>query len=205
MLAVGATGVRHYGPDGEARQDEVEVFMHSLVPPPRMYVFGTTDFAAATVAIGKLLGYKVTVCDARSRFLTAARFHGADELVARWPDEFLAESPVDERTVLVVLTHDPKFDLPLLLTALRTPARYIGAMGSRRTCDERTQRLLEEGARWEDIRRIRAPIGLDIGARTPAEVAVAIAGELIALQYGRPAGFLNFRAGAVHLPPQAVA
>jgi xanthine dehydrogenase accessory factor len=205
MLAVGATGVRHYGPDGEARQDEVEVFVRSLVRPPRMYVFGATDFASATVSIGKLLGCRVTVCDARSRFLTATRFPEADELIARWPDEFLAEAPVDERTAIVVLTHDPKFDVPLLLAALRTPAGYIGAMGSRRTCDDRTRRLLEEGVDPVEIGRVRAPIGLDIGARTPAEVAVAIAGELIALRYGRPAGFLNFRAGAVHLPPQVVA
>jgi xanthine dehydrogenase accessory factor len=116
----------------------------------------------------------------------------------RWPDEFLAEAPVDGRTVICVLTHDPKFDVPLLLAALRTPASYIGAMGSRRTDEERTRKLREQGVSAAELARIRGPIGLDIGARTPEEVAVAIAGEIIALRYGYPGGFLGARSGAVH-------
>ena len=205
MLDAGVTSIRHYGRNGEARRDEVEVFVHSLVPPPRMYVFGVTDFAASAVSIGKLMGYRVTVCDARSRFLTRARFPDADELVRSWPDEFLTRAPVDARTAVLVLTHDPKFDMPLLVAALETPAGYIGAMGSRLTCDERTQRLLEAGVTAAEVARVRAPIGLDIGARTPAEVAVAIAGELIAVRYGRPAGFLNARRGRVHDAGRALA
>ena len=189
MLTGGATGVRSYGLDGDARQAEVEIFIQSLVAPARMYVFGSTDFAAAAASMGKQLGYRVTACDARSRFLTPSSFPVADELVHGWPDEFLGEAPVDRRTAIVVLTHDPKFDFPRLLTA----------MGSRRTCEDRARRLAESGIGADALARIRSPIGLDIGARTPAELAVAIAAELIALRYGRPGGFLSDRSGAVHL------
>lgn len=198
MLAAGLTGIRTYGPRGEARGTAVEVFVQSFAPPPAMYVFGATDFARATAAIGKFLGYRVTVCDARSTFLTRIRFPEADELVVRWPDEFLAEAPVDQRTAICILTHDPKFDVPLLEAALATDAGYIGAMGSRRTDEERTRELRARGTGAAQLARIRGPIGLDIGARTPQEVAVAIAGEIISTRSGATGGFLRERSGAVH-------
>ena len=184
MLAQGLTGVRRYGRDGERRLDELAVFVHSFAPPPRMLVFGAIDFAAAVARIGKFLGYHVTVCDARPVFATARRFPEADEVVVKWPHRFLAETEVDERTVVCVLTHDPKFDVPLLEVALKTPASYIGAMGSRRTHDDRLARLREAGVTEEELARLHSPIGLDLGARTPEETAVSIAAELIRLRWG---------------------
>ena len=198
MLMHGSTGTRHFGEQGEQREDVLEVFIQSFAPRPRMYVFGAIDFSRATVQIGKLLGYHVTVCDARATFATRKRFPEADEIVVRWPHEFLAEAPVDERTALCVLTHDPKFDVPLLMAAVRTPAAYVGAMGSRRTHRNRMRRLREEGVGADELQRIRGPIGLDIGARTPEEVAVAIAAEIIALRYGKRALALSNRSGPVH-------
>jgi xanthine dehydrogenase accessory factor len=198
MLAQGASGTRHYGRRGEERGDEVEVFIQSFAPPPRMYVFGAIDFSRSTVRVGKLLGYHVTVVDARETFATAKRFPEADEVVVAWPHEFLAAAPVDERTVLCILTHDPKFDVPVLVAAVRTRAAYIGAMGSRRTHTDRMRRLRQEGVGERDLERIRGPIGLDIGARTPEEVAVAIAAEIIALRYGMEAPSLSQRSGPVH-------
>ena len=162
-------------------EDGERVFVASFAPPPRMYVFGAVDHAGAVARIGRFLGYRVTVCDARARFATAERFPDADELVVDWPDRFLAAAPVDERTAIVVLTHDHKFDVPLLTVALRTPAAYIGAMGSRRTTDERADRLRAEGVTEEQLARLHAPIGLPIGARTPEEVAVAVAAELVSV------------------------
>jgi len=156
-----------------------EVFVCSYAPRPNMYVFGAIDHAAAIAELGRFLGYRVTVCDARARFITPERFPDVDELVVEWPDAFLERVPVDERTAICVLTHDHKFDIPLLKVALRTPAGYIGAMGSRRTTEERAERLRAEGVTDEELARVRAPIGLRIGARTPQEVAVAIAGELV--------------------------
>ena len=198
MLAQGASGTRHYGRRGEERGDEVEVFIQSFAPPPRMYVFGAIDFSRATVRVGKLLGYHVTVVDARETFATAKRFPEADEVVVAWPHEFLASAPVDKRTVLCILTHDPKFDVPVLVAAVRTPAAYIGAMGSRRTHTDRMRRLRQEGVGERELERIRGPIGLDIGARTPEEVAVAIAAEVIALRYGKEAPSLSQGSGPVH-------
>lgn len=198
MLAAGLTGERSYGVAGEARRQEVPVFVQSFAPSARMYVFGATDFARAAAQIGKFLGYRVTVCDARSTFVTRARFPEADELVVRWPDELLAEAPVDQRTAICILTHDPKFDVPLLEAALATEAGYIGAMGSRRTDGERVRKLRDRGVSTDQLARIRGPIGLDIGARTPQEVAVAIAAEIVALRYRFPGGFLRERPGTIH-------
>src|SRR3954471_19127929 len=184
MLAQGQTGVRHYGPMGERRQDEVAVFVESFNPPPRMLVFGAIDFAAAVARIGKYLGYRVTVCDARPVFATEKRFPDADEVVCEWPHRFPADTEVDERTVIAVLTHVHTFDVPLLEVALRTPASYIGAMGSRRTHDDRIARLRESGLGDDELARLRSPIGLDLGARTPEETAVSIAAEIIGLRWG---------------------
>jgi xanthine dehydrogenase accessory factor len=171
LLAAGESALADTG--GET------VFVHALAPRPAMYVFGAIDHAAALARVGKLLGYRVTVCDARAAFVTPARFPEADELVVDWPDRFLRQAPVDERTAICVLTHDEKFDVPALIAALETPAAYIGAMGSRVTTAEREERLRAEGVGDAGIARIHAPIGLAIGARAPEEVAVAIGAQIV--------------------------
>jgi xanthine dehydrogenase accessory factor len=147
-------------------------------------VFGAIDFAAAVTRIGKFLGYHVTVCDARPVFATRARFPEADEIVVDWPHRYLERVAVDARTVICVLTHEPKFDVPLLKKALSTDAAYIGAMGSRHTHVDRLERLRHDGVSNVALARLRSPIGLDIGARTPEETAVAIAAEVVACQWG---------------------
>jgi xanthine dehydrogenase accessory factor len=198
MLAQGVTGTRHYGARGERRLDDVAVFVQAFTPPPRMLVFGAIDFAAAVARIGVFLGYHVTVCDARPVFATRKRFPDAHEVVCEWPHRYLASTPVDERTVICVLTHDPKFDVPVLEVALRGPAAYIGAMGSRRTHDDRLRRLREAGVADDELARLASPIGLDIGARTPEETAVSIAAEIIALRWGGTGRRLGEAAGRIH-------
>jgi xanthine dehydrogenase accessory factor len=198
MLEGGKTGTVHYGPRGQRRMEDVAVFVQSFAPPPKMYVFGAIDFASAVARIGKYLGYRVIVCDARAVFATRERFPSADEVVVAWPDEFLKTAEVDRRSVICVLTHDPKFDVPVLKESLNTPAGYIGAMGSRRTHDNRTARLKEEGVTDEQLARVSSPIGLDIGARTPEETAVAIAAEIIAFRTGHSGGRLAERSGPIH-------
>jgi xanthine dehydrogenase accessory factor len=198
MLAQGLTGMRRYGAHGERRGDELSVFVNSFAPPPRMLVFGAIDFAAAVARTGKFLGYHVTVCDARKVFATASRFPDADEVIVDWPHRFLAATEVDARTVICVLTHDPKFDVPLLEVALRTQAGYIGAMGSRRTHEDRLTRLREVGLTDEELARLRSPIGLDLGARTPEETAVSIAAELIQLRWGGSGRPLTATDGRIH-------
>jgi xanthine dehydrogenase accessory factor len=198
MLAQGLTGIRRYGEHGERRGDELSVFVNSFAPPPRMLVFGAIDFAAAVARVGKFLGYHVTVCDARQVFATKSRFPDADEVIVEWPHRFLAGTSVDGRTVICVLTHDPKFDVPLLEVALRTPAGYIGAMGSRRTHEDRLERLREVGLTDGELARLRSPIGLDLGARTPEETAVSIAAELIQLRWGGSGQPLTATDGRIH-------
>jgi xanthine dehydrogenase accessory factor len=172
LLGAGESAIVE-GEDGEL------VFVCSFARRPSLYIFGISAHASALASLGRFLGYRVTVCDARSSFLTTERFPDADELVADWPDRFLERAPVDEQTAICVLTHDLKFDLPALAQALRTPARYIGAIGSERTSAEREARLRAEGIGDPELARIRAPIGLRIGARSPNEVAVAIGAQLI--------------------------
>ncbi|MFF2525819.1 XdhC family protein [Streptomyces liangshanensis] len=184
LLAQGRTGVVRVGRHGEQRQDQLAVFVQAFARPPRMLVFGAIDFASAVARMGKFLGYHVTVCDARPVFATRERFPEVDELVVQWPHRYLDEHTVDEETVICVLTHDPKFDVPLLARALRTPARYIGAMGSHRTHEDRLLRLREVGVEEGALARLASPIGLDLGARTPEETAVAIMAEIIALRWG---------------------
>ena len=194
LLESGTTGFLHYGPDGERLGDELEVFVTSFAPAPRMYVFGAIDFSAALGRAGKLLGFHVSVVDAREVFATRKRFPDADEVVVDWPHRWLASQPVDSRTVICVLTHDPKFDVPALQAAVRTRAAYIGAMGSRRTHEDRVVRLKEAGLTDEEIARIHSPIGLDLGARTPEETAISIAAEIVQQPVGR------VRCGAARLP-----
>jgi xanthine dehydrogenase accessory factor len=198
MLSQGLTGIRRYGEHGERLGDELAVFVNSFAPPPRMLVFGAIDFAAAVARVGKFLGYHVTVCDARPVFATRARFPDADEVVVDWPHRFLAGAEVDERTVICVLTHDPKFDVPVLEVALRTPAGYIGAMGSRLTHTDRLDRLRAIGMTEAELARLRSPIGLDLGARTPEETAVSIAAELIQLRWGGTGQALSSTDGRIH-------
>jgi xanthine dehydrogenase accessory factor len=198
MLDHGTTGTLRIGPDGERRQDELSVFVQSFAPAPRMLVFGAIDFAAAVARVGKFLGFRVTVCDARPVFATSRRFPEADEVVVEWPHRYLENTTVDARTVICVLTHDPKFDVPLLEAALRTDAAYIGAMGSRRTHEDRLARLREHGVDEESLARIAAPIGLDIGARTPEETAVSIAAEIVAHRWGGSGERLAAIDGPIH-------
>lgn len=199
-LAAGTSGVRHYGPNGEARQDEVMVFLESFAPPPQMLIFGAVDFTAALSRVGKVLGYRVTVCDARPVFATTQRFPYADEVVVDWPHRLLEKvgPRLGPRDAICVLTHDPKFDVPATIGALKTAAGYIGAMGSRRTTEDRNQRLRAEGVSDEELARVLAPIGLDIGARTPEETAISICAEIIALRSGRLAPSLRDTSGAIH-------
>ncbi|MFG2835756.1 XdhC family protein [Streptomyces zaomyceticus] len=184
MLDAGRTGVVEIGEDGSRCGQPLTLLVESSVPAPRMIVFGAIDFAAALVRVGKFLGYHVTVCDARPVFATPARFPEADEVVVEWPHRYLASTEVDGRTVLCVLTHDAKFDVPLIQAALRLPVAYIGAMGSRRTHEDRNKRLREVGVTELELARLRSPIGLDLGARTPEETALSIGAEIVANRRG---------------------
>lgn len=212
LLLAGQTGVLSYGPDGQ-RIDEtadrgMEVFVASYAPAPRMVIFGAIDFAAALTRQAGLLGYRVTVCDARPVFATAARFPAADEVVVDWPDRYLRAQQdlgaIDNRTAICVLTHDPKFDVPALAVALRLPqVGYVGAMGSRRTHLDRLARLSEAGLGGDELARLSSPIGLDLGARTPEETAVSIVAEIIASRWGgggRPLAALD---GRIHRDREA--
>ncbi|MDN5789980.1 MAG: XdhC family protein, partial [Micrococcales bacterium] len=192
-----------YGPDGERRGEGMRVFVASFAPKPRMLVFGAIDFAAAVAKVGAFLGYVVTVCDARPVFATKTRFPAADEVIVRWPHEYLREEAdegrVDPRTVICVLTHDPKFDVPVLEIALRLEhVAYIGAMGSRRTHADRLDRLREAGLTEEELERMSSPIGLDLGARTPEETAISIAAEIIMDRWGGGGDRLAGLTGPIH-------
>ncbi|MEO5653449.1 MAG: XdhC/CoxI family protein [Marmoricola sp.] len=203
LLAAGHNATLTYGPDGERRGEGMRVFVWAFAPAPRMLVFGAIDFAAAVARVGAFLGYHVTVCDARPVFATKTRFPEADEVVVTWPHKFLkAEMDagrIDRRTVICVLTHDPKFDVPVLEVALRMPeVAYIGAMGSRRTHEDRLSRLREAGLSEEELDRLSSPIGLDLGARTPEETAVSIAAEIVARRWGGSGDSLSATAGRIH-------
>lgn len=199
-LEAGRTGVRHYGAHGEAREDTVAVFVESFAPPPQMWIFGAVDFTAALVKVAKVLGYRVVVCDARAVFATTQRFPHADEVVVAWPNDLIAERghELGARDAICVLTHDAKFDVPAIIGALGTSVGYLGAMGSRRTHADRVRRLKDEGVTDEEIGRIMAPIGLDLGARTPEETAISIVAEIITLRTGRQAQSLRDTDGSIH-------
>jgi xanthine dehydrogenase accessory factor len=203
LLAVGRSEVLKYGPDGQRLGEGMEVFVSSYAPRPRMLVFGAIDFAAALAQQGSLLGYRVTVCDARSMFATRARFPTADHVVVDWPHRYLAAEAkagaVDQTTVICVLTHDPKFDVPVLEVALRLPQTgYVGAMGSRRTHEDRMDRLRAAGLTDAELSRLSSPIGLDLGARTPEETAVSIAADIIAKRWGGGGRPLTQIVGRIH-------
>ncbi|MFI5706367.1 XdhC family protein [Kribbella sp. NPDC051620] len=202
MLALGRTSTLRYGPGGQRLGDGIVVFVSTFRPPPRMLVFGAIDFARAAADIASFLGYRVTVCDARAVFATSARFPRADEVVVDWPHRYLAAEVaagrVDERTAVVVLTHDPKFDVPVLEVALRAKLGYVGAMGSRRTHEDRLARLREAGVTDDELAVLSSPIGLDLGARTPEETAVSIAAEIIAAHRGGDGRRLIDADGPIH-------
>ena len=205
-LEAGRTGVRHYGSAGEANPDEagvvpVSVFIESYAPPPQMLIFGAVDFTAALARVAKVLGYRVTVCDAREIFATRRRFPMADDVVVEWPNRLLDRvgDQLGPRDAVCVLTHDPKFDVPAIVGALRSRVGYIGVMGSRKTHAKRMERLAEVGVTVpEDIDRILAPIGLDIGARSPEETAISICAEIIARRTGKAAPSLREASGPIH-------
>ncbi|WP_369392877.1 XdhC family protein [Streptomyces sp. CG1] len=184
FLDAGRTGTLEIGEQGSRCGAPLTVLVESSVPAPRMIVFGAIDFASALVRVGKFLGYQVTVCDARPVFATRTRFPEADEIVVEWPHKYLGRTETDSRTVLCVLTHDAKFDVPLLQLALRLPVAYVGAMGSRRTHLDRNERLREVGVTELELARLRSPIGLDLGARTPEETALSIGAEIVANRRG---------------------
>ncbi|MEV1022049.1 XdhC/CoxI family protein [Streptomyces sp. NPDC050264] len=198
LLDLGTTGICEV-PESSARCGaDVTLFVESSVPPARMIVFGAVDFAGALVRVGKLLGFHVTLCDARGVFATRTRFPEADEVVVEWPDRYLRATATDERTVLCVLTHDAKFDVPLLEVALRLPAAYVGAMGSRRTHEDRLDRLREAGVTDDELARLRSPIGLDLGGRTPEETAISIGAEIVAVRRGGSGAPLAGARGPIH-------
>jgi xanthine dehydrogenase accessory factor len=199
----GRSGLRGYGAGGETLGSALRVALHSYAAPPRMVVFGATDYAAALARAAEQIGYRVTIVDARSAFAAGPRFSAHAEVVVAWPADHLARVTLGERDAVLVLTHDPKFDEPALLSSLRTGVGYIGALGSRRTAADRFDRLRELGASDAELERINSPCGLDIGARTPEETAVAVLGEILALRAGRAGGRLAEASGPIH--PRAAA
>jgi xanthine dehydrogenase accessory factor len=203
LLALGRNEVRKYGPDGQRLGEGMEVFVASYAPRPRMLVFGANDFAVALARQGSFLGYRITVCDARALFTTRTRFPTADEVVVDWPHRYLAAQvaagAIDASTAICVLTHDPKFDVPVLEMALRLPrVGYVGAMGSRRTHHDRMDRLRAVGLTEVELSQLSSPIGLDLGARTPEETAVSIVGDIIARRWGGGGRPLADTAGRIH-------
>ncbi|MFJ6167408.1 XdhC family protein [Micromonospora orduensis] len=204
LLAAGHSGLLRYGYHGQRRGLGLSLFVTAYATPPRMIVFGAIDFAAAVARIGAFLGYRVTVCDARPVFATARRFPEAHEVVAQWPHRYLRTEldagRVDGRTAVCVLTHDPRFDVPLLELALRHRLAYVGAMGSRRTHDERHKLLREAGLSTAQLARLASPIGLDLGGRTPEETAVSVAAQIVAARWGGSGRPLAELAGPIHEP-----
>jgi xanthine dehydrogenase accessory factor len=199
-LEAGWTGVRHYGAQGQANEDSVHVFVESFAPPPRMVIFGAVDFTAALAKVAKVLGYRVTVCDAREIFATRRRFPMADEVRVTWPGPMFDErgKELGPRDAVCILTHDPKFDVPAVQGAVATEVGYVGVMGSRTTHERRVERLVEAGVTAEELDRLMSPIGLDLGARTPEETAISICAEIIARRTGRIAPSLRDGSGPIH-------
>jgi xanthine dehydrogenase accessory factor len=206
-LDAARSGVRHYGPHGETTPEDltdspiIEVFVDSHAAPPQMWIFGAVDFTAALANVAKLLGYRVTVCDAREVFATRRRFPMADEVVVSWPGPLFEErgARLGARDAVCILTHDPKFDVPAVIGALATGVGYIGVMGSRATHSKRLARLAEAGVtEAAQLDRLMSPTGLDIGARTPEETAISICAEIIATHTNKRAPSLRDSFGPIH-------
>ncbi|WP_030619537.1 XdhC family protein [Streptomyces fulvoviolaceus] len=198
LLRAGRTGPVEVGGDATICPERLSVLVHTRASRPRMLIFGAVDFAGALSEIGRFLGYRVTVCDARPVFATPDRFPQADEVVADWPHRYLAATEVDARTAVCVLTHDAKFDIPLLRLALSMPVGYVGAMGSRRTHTHRLELLRETGVPEEHLTRLHSPIGLDLGAHTPEETAISIAAEIVAHTHRGSGTPLTWSTGPIH-------
>lgn len=204
MLGTGASGTLTYGARGERLGDAIRVFVQCWVPAPRLIIVGAVDFSAALARVAKVLGYRVTLCDARPVFATPQRFPAADEVVVDWPHRYLRgeidEGRTDARTAVCILTHDAKFDVPALEVALAAPSLgYVGAMGSRRTHQDRLARLRAAGVVDSSLARLHSPIGLDLGARTPEETALSIAAEIVAARRGGSGVPLKDTAGDIHI------
>ncbi|NKY34987.1 XdhC/CoxI family protein [Nocardia speluncae] len=199
-LEAGTATTIRLGETGDCAEDTLSVLISSIARPPRMLVFGAVDFAHALVRAAKLLGYSVTLCDARPVFATPERFPEADDVVVMWPQDYLKQATITPSTAICVLTHDPRFDVPALKIALRSAAGYVGAMGSRRTHTDRMARLRAAGSTESELSRLSSPIGLDLGAATPEETAVSILAEVIALRRGGSGHRLGRTTGPIHLP-----
>lgn len=206
-LEAGRSGIRSYGPEGQTTPEDlvntptVRIFVESWAPPPQMWIFGAVDFTAALAKVAKVLGYRVTVCDAREVFATRRRFPMADEVIVSWPGPVFTErgATLGQRDAVCILTHDPKFDVPAVQGALATRVGYIGVMGSRKTHAKRMERLADVGiVQPEQIDRLMSPIGLDLGARTPEETAISICAEIIARRTGRQTPSLRGASGPIH-------
>ncbi len=195
LLAAEKSETRPYELPG--REEPVEIFIESYPPPPTLLIFGAVHVAQPLSRFAKALGFDVIVSDAHAKLATAERFPDADRIIQGWPEETLAQVTILPNTYVTILSHDPKFDEPALVGTLDTPAAYIGAIGSRKTNEDRRQRLAEAGMSAEQIARMRAPIGLDIGAATPEEMAISILGEIIALRRGRSGGSLTHASGRI--------
>jgi xanthine dehydrogenase accessory factor len=203
LLAREQSETRPYGVAG--REEPVEVFIETFPPPPTLLIFGAVHVAQPLTRFAKALGFDVIVSDARAKLATQERFPEADRIILGWPDDTLAEVEILPNTYVAILSHDPKFDEPALVGTLDTPAAYIGAIGSRKTNEDRRRRLAEAGMSAEQIARMRAPIGLDIGAATPEEMAISILGEIIALRRGRSGGSLTQATGRIRGEREPVA
>jgi xanthine dehydrogenase accessory factor len=198
FLDEGRSAVRQYSDKGETMGADLRVYVQAFATPPSMVIFGAIDFSAALARLAGEIGYRVTIVDARAAFAQSPRFSRHAEVVVAWPDVYLPTRTLGPRDAVLVFTHDPKFDEPALLAALQTGAGFVGALGSRRTHEDRTERLRAAGASEDDLRRISSPCGLDIGARTPAETAIAVLAEILALRAHRSGGRLAEASGPIH-------
>jgi xanthine dehydrogenase accessory factor len=205
FLDEGRSTVRRYSARGETMGSDLRVAIQAYATPPQMVIVGAIDFSAALARLAGEIGFRVTICDARAPFAASPRFTEHAEVVLDWPDRYLPTRTLGPRDAVLVFSHDPKFDEPALLAALASGAGYIGALGSRRTHEDRSARLRAAGAGEDDLARISSPCGLDVGARTPAETAVAILGEILALRAGRSGGRLAGADGPIHARPAEVA
>jgi len=198
QLDEGVSRIRRYGAGGEVMGSELAVYIQAFATPPRMLMFGAIDFSSEMANVASDIGYRVTICDAREPFARSPRFSRNAEVVIEWPDRYLEGQDLGPRDVVLVFTHDPKFDEPALMAALATDAGYVGALGSRRTQQRRAERLRDIGLDERSIARIHAPCGLDVGARTPSETAISILAEVIAVRTGRTGESLRETSGPIH-------
>jgi xanthine dehydrogenase accessory factor len=198
LLEEGKTTLRRFGSDGATLGDDIRVHIRSYALPPKMWIFGAIDFSAALAPFASQIGYEVTICDARDRFARSRRFSSVASVKVGWPQDVMADVDLGPRDAVLVFTHDPKFDEPALISALRTNAGYIGALGSRHTTADREDRLRRAGVEEAALARIHAPCGLDIGSRTAEETAVSVLAEIIAVRAERAGTPLRQTSGPIH-------